>query len=161
MLGVGLALLGVTLIGGVGTRLWRRHRRQQLPVTAQRVRCPLHDCPAAVTVRTDPRAHAHRRYVEVTACSLLSEPAVALPEHTAYLPDSPPYAVRLEAARSYPVYTAEISCPQRCVFVLNEAAPSLAPRPLDCTSGASDGIDLVRQAVGHPTAYQLLWYSSL
>ena len=159
--GLGLALLGMTLIGGVGVRRWQRHRKQQLPLTSQDVRCPLHDCQAEVTVRTDPRAHSCRRYVDVTACSLLSDAAVALPEHTAYLPDSPPYRVRLEAARSYPVYSTEISCPQSCVFVLNAAEPSIAPQPLKCTSGVADGIDLMRQVVGHPTGYQLLWYSSL
>ena len=159
--GFGLALIGMTLIGGIGMLRWRRHRKQQLPLTSQTVRCPSHDCQADVSVRTDPRAHSHRRYVDVTACSLLSDAAVALPEHSAYLPDSPPYKVRLEAARSYPVYATEVSCPQPCVFVLNAAAPSVAPRPLECTSGTADGIDLNRQVAGHPAGYPLLWYSSL
>jgi hypothetical protein len=99
--------------------------------------------------------------VEVTACSLLSDAAIALPEHTAYLPDSPPYTVRLEAARSYPVYSTEVSCRQSCVFVLNAAAPSVAPQPLECASGTADGIDLMRQVVRHPTGSQLLWYAGL
>lgn len=160
MEGVGLALLGMTLLGGIGALSWQRRRRQRLPVTSQSVRCPLHDCQARVTVRTDPGAHADRQYLEITACSLLSDAAIGLPEHSTYLPDGPPFKVRLEAASAYPVY-ADVSCAQPCVFVLNEAAPSVAPRPLECTSGASDGIDLVRQAVRKPTASQLLWYGTL
>jgi hypothetical protein len=159
--GIGLALLGMTLIGGIGALRWQRRRRQRLPVTSRSVRCPLHDCPADVIVRTDPRARSEQQYVEVTGCSLLSDAAIGLPEHTAYLPDSPPCMVRLESARSYPVYTTEVSCPQSCVCVLNAAALSVTPQPLDCASGTSDGIDLMRQAVRDPTGSRLLWYGSL
>ena len=158
--GFGLALLGTILIGGVGVLRWRR-RRSQLPLTVQSVRCPLHDCTADMTVRTDPQAHANRQYVDVATCSLLSDAAVALPERTAYLPDSPPCKVRLEAARSHPVYSTGVTCRQSCLSVLNAAAPAVTPQPLECTSGAADGIDLVRQVAHYPTDSQLLWYSSL
>ena len=48
MEGFSLTLLGMTLIGGVGILLWRRHRRQRLQVKHHNVRCPLHDCQADV-----------------------------------------------------------------------------------------------------------------
>jgi hypothetical protein len=159
--GVGLILLAMTLIGGIGTLLWRRNRGQRLQITRHRVRCPLDGCSADVAVRTDPRARSRRQFVDVATCSLLSDAAVALPERTAYLSDSPPYAVRLEAARPYPVYAAEVSCRQNCVFVLNEAAVSVAPQPVKCTSGISDAIELVGQAVRNPRIVRPLWYYGL
>lgn len=161
MEGVGLTLLGLTLLGGLGTLLWRRHRRQQLPLTGQDVRCPLHNWPATVTVRTDPRAHGDRRHVDIAACSLLSDAAVALPEHAGYLSEWPTYKVCLETAPAHPVYTAGVSCARPCLAVLNAAAPSVPPHPLACASGASDGIDLTRQADGRSTASRLLWYASI
>jgi hypothetical protein len=152
----GLTLLGMTLIGGIGTLLWQRHRKQRLPTTHHSVRCPLHDGQAEVAVRTDLGAQSCRQFVGVTTCSLLSDAAVALPERTAYLSDFPPHKVRLEAARSHPVYAAEVSCPQHCVLVLNQAAVSVAPRPVECTSGAA--MELATQTVGNPRIIRLLWY---
>jgi hypothetical protein len=160
MEGVGLLLLGMTLIGGIGFLLRQRRRGQRLQVSHHKMRCPLHDCPADVAVLTDPGARSPRQFVGVTTCSLLSDAAVALPERIAYLSDSPPYKVRLEAARSYPVYAAEVSCPQHCVSALNESAVFGARRPVTCTSGASDAIDLVAQAVRNPRISRLLWYAS-
>lgn len=161
MEGVGLTLLGIILVAGVGTLLWRRHRAQQFPIVSRGVRCPVHDCQADVSVRANPDAHVGHRYVEVVGCSLLSDAAVALPERRAYLPDSPPCEVLLETARSYPVYATEVSCAQPCVFVLNAAAPSVAPPALACASGASDAIDLMRQADPQSSDSRLLWYSSV
>jgi hypothetical protein len=158
--GIGLALLGTTLVAGLGALRWQRHRRQRLPVTSQSVRCPLHDCQADVTVRTDAGARSDRRYVEIAGCSLLADAAIGLPERTAYLPDAPPCKVLLESASPHPVYTTEVACRQSCVFVLNAAAPSVAPKPLECASGTSDGIDLMRQVARDETGSRLLWYSS-
>src|SRR5512145_2562262 len=107
--GIGLTLLGMAFIVGAGAPLWRRHRRQRLQITHHHVRCPLRDCPANVAVRTDPGAQSCRQFVGVTSCSLLSDVAVALPGRTAYLWDVPPFSVRLDPARSYPVRTAEVS----------------------------------------------------
>ena len=159
MEGISLTLLGVILVAGVATLLWR-YRRQRLPIVSQSVLCPLHDSQADVTVRTDPDARPCRQYVDVVACSLLSDAAVARPERRGYLPDSPPYEVLLEPARAYPVHMTDVSCLQPCVFVLNAASSSVTPRPLACASGVSDGIDLMRQVDRHTTGSRLLWYSS-
>jgi hypothetical protein len=154
----GLALLGLTLIGAIGALVWWRHREQRLVDTRHRVRCPRNDSQAHVSVRTDPQAPSCRQYLRVTTCSLLSNAAVALPERIAYLPDSPSYRVQLEPARSHPVYTTEVACPQDCVFVLNEATVATALPPVTCTSGMSDSIDLIRQTMRNPRMSRLLCY---
>lgn len=159
MEGVGLILFGIILVGGVAMLLWR-YRRQRLPVVARSVLCPVHESPADVTVRTDLDARPCRQYVDVVACSLLSDAAVALPERKGYLPDSPPCEVLLEPARAYTVHTADVSCAQPCVFVLNAASSSSTPRPLACASGVSDGIDLMRQIDRRVSGSRLLWYAS-
>jgi hypothetical protein len=125
---------------------WRWYRRQRLPLASRDVRCPLHNCRAEVTERTDSDAHPRRRHAEVVACSLLSDAAGALPERRAYLPDSPPCEIVLEAKRDYPIHAAEVSCRQPSVFVLNAADASVTLQALACTSGVSDGFDLMRQA---------------
>ena len=161
MEGIGLTLLGMALIGGIGTLVWRRHRGQRLQITHHNLRCPLHGCQANLAVRTDPGARARQQFVGVTTCSLLPDAGGTLPERTAYLSDFPPYKVRLEAARSYPVYAAEVSCPQHCVFVLNESAASVVSQPVECTSGAGDAIGQVAQAVRNSRISRLLWYHSV
>ena len=157
--GIGLILLGVVLVAGVVTLRWR-YRRQRLPIVSRNVLCPRHDGRAEVTVRTDPDARSRRQYVDVVACSLLSDVAVGLPERRGYLPDSPPCEVLLEAASAHAVHTTGVSCAQPCVFVLNEASPSVMPRPVMCASGVSDAIDLMRQVDGRATGCRRLWYSS-
>ena len=161
MNGIGLVLLAV-LLGGASLLLWHRYRRQRrLRVTHHSLRCPIHGGQAEVAVETDPLAQSCRQYVAVRSCSFLSDVAVGLPERTAYLADGPPFKVRLEPPRSSPVYTAEVSCPQHCVFVLNAAAVSGVPQPVECTSGASDAINLVEQTIRNPRISRILWYSSL
>ena len=159
MEGVSLTLLGVVLVAGVATLRWR-YRRQRLPVASRSVLCPVHEDQADVTVRTDPEARPGRQYVDVVACSLLSDAAFALPERRGYLADSPPCEVLLETARAYPVHTADVSCRQPCVFALNAASSAERPQPLACASGVSDGIDLMRQIDGRVSGSRLLWYSS-
>jgi hypothetical protein len=156
--GVGLTLLGLTLIGTIGVLWWRRHRKQRLVDTHHGVRCPRHDSQAHVTVRTDPGAQSCRQYLRVTTCSLLSDAAVAVPERIAYFPDFPPYKVRLEPARPHPVHATEVSCPQDCVFVLNETAVCATLPPVACTSGVGDSIELVRQTIRNPRISRLLCY---
>ena len=114
MEGVGLTLLGVTLVARVEKLLKWRLRARSLPIVARDVRCPLHDCQAEVTVRTDPDAPSRDQYVDVVGCSLLSDAAIGLPARRAYLPDTPPCEVVVETARSYPVYATEVSCRQPC-----------------------------------------------
>jgi hypothetical protein len=158
--GIGLSLL-VTLVGSIALLLWRRHRRQRLQVTHHSVRCPMHGDQAEVAVATDPAARSGRQHVAVTGCSLLADAAIGLPECVAYLWDGPPCRVRMEPARSSPLYTGEVSCRQPCVVVLNMTAVSGARLPLRCTSGVSDAIALAEQALGSPRMSRLLWYASL
>jgi hypothetical protein len=156
--GVGLTLLGATLIGGLWALAWRWQRARRLRITHRSVHCPLHDCHASVAVHTDPAARSSRQYVDVAVCSLLSGAAIALPERISYLADFPPEKVRLEPARS--VYTATVSCRQPCVFVLNESAGSTPLQPLACASGISDAAELSRQVVGNARLWRLGWYHS-
>ena len=156
--GIGLTLLGLTLIGAIGALLWRRHREQRLVDTHHGVRCPRYETQAQVTVRTDPGAQSCRQYLRATTCSLLPDATVALPERIAYFPDFPPYKVRSGPARSHPVHATEVSCPQHCVLVLNQAAVCSAVPPVACTSGVSDSIDLVRQTIRNPRISRLLCY---
>ena len=160
MEGVGLTLLGLVLFAGVASFRWRQ-RKRRLPVVARSVRCPLHDGQAHITVRRDPHAPARERYVEVTRCSLQSDLAVALPAHTEYLPDSPPYQVVLETATTHPVFAPGVSCSQRCVSVLNAATPAVTPQPLACSSGVSDAIELMRQAGAPTKGSRLSWYAGV
>jgi hypothetical protein len=155
--GMGLILL-ITLVGIIGILVWQRHRGQRLQLIPRRVRCPIHGDQADLAVQTDPGAPSCRQYVEVVSCSLLSDVAIALPERTAYLAD-PPLQVRLDPARSFPVYGAKVACPQPCVFALNATAVSGEYRAVTCTSGTSDAIELARQTVGNPRILRLLWYS--
>ncbi len=160
--GIGLTLpatIAAGIVIGIGILLRRRYR-ERLRITNHDIRCPRHDCRAEIAVHTDPRAQSCRQYVEVASCSLLSGVAIALPERTAYLWDGPPWRVCLDPARSSPVYATEVSCPQPCVFVLNAAAVSTAPRAVSCTSGVSDAIGLAQQAVENPRILRLVWYSS-
>ncbi len=161
MKGVGLTVLGFTFVERVGKILRWRPRAQQLPIVARDVRCPLHDCQAAVTVRTDPDAPSREQYVDVVGCSLISDAAFGLPEHRAYLPDAPSCSVLLEAAATHPVYATGVSCGQPCRFVLNVAALSVPPPPLACASGVSDAIELMRQADPRGADSRLLYYSAI
>jgi hypothetical protein len=159
MKGVSLTRLGVTFVARVEKLLRWRPRARSLPIVARDVRCPLHDCQAEVSVRTDPHARARAEYVDVVGCSLLSDAAIGLPALRAYLPDTPPCEIVVETAKRHPVYASGVSCRQPCRFVLNAAALSVAPQPLACASGASDAIDLIRQADSRSTDSRLLLYS--
>jgi hypothetical protein len=79
------------------------------------------------------------------------------PERAAYLADGVPFKLPLEPASHTPVYTADVSCAQNCIFVLNAAAVSGVPRPVECTSGASDALNLTTQQVGDPRISRILW----
>ena len=158
--GIGLSLLAI-VVGGIALLLWRRSRRQRLQVTHHCLRCPIEGDRAEVAVATDPAAPSARQYLAVTSCSLRSDAAIGLPERVAYLGDGPPCRVLLDPARSYPLYSGEVSCRQPCVGVLNATAVSGTPLPLRCRSGVSDAITLAEQAIGSGRMSRLLWYTGL
>lgn len=155
---VALVLLGLGLALGIGAVRWRRLRNRRLELSAHDVLCPMHQVRAHVAVATDPAAQSSRRYVGVRRCSLHSDMALGLPERTAYLPEAPTYKVRLEPAPSGAVYTADVSCAEDCLFVLNQTSATGPIQPVECISGACDAIDLARQATGSPRTAQLLGY---
>ena len=77
-------LIGVVVLGGIGTFLFRRQRQRRLPLTQHTLRCPVHDCRASLSVRTDPIAYPSGRYVDVTACSLQPPTSLVPPPRKAY-----------------------------------------------------------------------------
>jgi LPXTG-motif cell wall-anchored protein len=137
-----LSLIGIVLLGGIGTVFFRRRRERRLTLTPQAVRCPVNDCPATLAVRTDPIAHAGRRYVDVTACSLLPATAFAQPARTAYFPDGEAY---IYDARQAPRHSTAVACPKRCLPVLNAAETCFAGMPIGRVSGTGDSLELARQ----------------
>lgn len=157
---IGLGLL-VILAGALGVLLWRWRREQRVQITRHRMRCPIHGDTADVAVATDPARPACRQYLAVTSCSLRPDAVIGLAERVGYLWDGPPCRVRLEPARSTPLYTGEVDCSQDCVFVLNATAVSGSFSPVECRSGASDAIGLAEQALGPSRTSRLLWYASM
>ena len=155
-----LSLLGVVGLGAgaAAARRWRREHR--LETTECAVHCPLHRCPATVSVQTDPEANSRYRYLGVSACSIASDVAIALPERVGYLPDSPACRVVLDPPASHTIHASGVACAQDCVFVLNHAGAGVTAQPLGCSSGVNDAVDLMRQVDGQSSARQVLWHSS-
>jgi hypothetical protein len=153
-----LTLAALVLIAGIA--LWWRHRRriQALPVSAHSVLCPSHEERARVLVSTDATAQSCRRYREVTACSLLGNRAAIVSERITYLadPDFSLTPLRIVPTVSEPA--KGVACRQDCVFVLNQTAVFNARPPLEPTSGASDAVELERQASGKQSISRVLAY---
>lgn len=149
-----LSLIGIVLLGGIGTVFFRRRRERRLTLTPQAVRCPVNDCPATLAVRTDSIAHAGRRFVDVTACSLLPATSLAQPARTAYFPDGEAYIYDDSQA---PRHSTEVACPKRCLPVLNVAETCFAGMPIGRVSGAGDSLELARQTQS-PAMMRQLWF---
>jgi hypothetical protein len=131
---------------------------KRLELTQHTVRCPLEDCTASLTVRTDPGGFPSRRHRDVTACSLLSSTSFVPPARIRYFADvAPPVSYFCEVDPA-PRHSREVGCPKRCLAVLN-AAESGAAEPVRCTSGVSDSMELVRQTQS-PAITRLLWFYS-
>jgi hypothetical protein len=126
-------------------------------LTQHTIRCPREDRTASVTVRTNPSGRPSRRHLDVTTCSLLSStPFVSAIRmgNFADVPDVPlPYVREINSTPRHPL---GVSCPKRCLGVLNAAEPGAAEPPR-CTSGVSDGLELTRQ-LQNPAITRLLWF---
>jgi hypothetical protein len=130
----------------------------RLELTNHTVRCPLNDCAASLTVRTCPGGYPSRRHLDVAACSLLPSTSFVPPARIRYFSDVGPPVPYLCEADPAPCHSLEVSCPKPCLAALNAAEPGAA-EPVRCTSGVSDGMELVRQTQS-PAITQLLWFYS-
>ena len=129
---------------------------KRLTLTQHTVRCPLENCTASLTVRSDLRGYPSRRHLDVAACSLVpSVPFVPRPRR-GYFSDIAPPASYLCEADPTPRHALKPSCARPCLRVLN-AAESGAAEPVRCTSGVSDGLELARRTLS-PSMMRLLWF---
>ena len=71
---------------------------------------------------------------------------------------SPPEPYLAEVPQA-PLHSMEVACPKHCLFVLNAAERGASAEPIRCTSGMSDGLELVRQTQS-PAMTRVLWYHS-
>ena len=128
-------------------------------LTQRTIRCPLEECAATVTVRTDPEGYPSRRYLAVTVCSLRPSTAVVPPVRYAYFSDLTPLVSYVCDVVANPCHSLEVECAKPCLRVLNAAEPGAA-EPVRCTSGVSDGLELARQTLS-PAAMRPLWFYGL
>jgi hypothetical protein len=127
-----------------------------MKVTQHAVRCPLENCAASLTVRTDPDGYPSRRHLEVMACSLVPSQSFVPPARTAHFSDLAPLARYVCEVDPAPHHALEVACSRPCLAVLNAAEPGAAGQPR-CTSGVSDGLELARQTQS-PAVTRLLWF---
>jgi hypothetical protein len=124
-----------------------------------RMRCPLEKCAATMTVRTDPESYPSRRHRDVTACSLRPSTSFVRPVRRAYFADVAAPMSYVRDVEATPRHSSEVACAKPCLRVLN-AAESGAAEPVRCTSGVSDGLELVRQTAS-PGLTRVLWFYSV
>ena len=124
-----------------------------MKLTQRTMRCPLDECSAIVTVRTDPKGYPSRRYRDVMACSLRPPTSFVPPVRRAYFTDLAPLMSYICEVVANPC-RSPVACAKPCLRVLNAAEPGAA-EPVRCTSGVSDGLELVRQTAG-PAVARLL-----
>jgi|SRR5215470_6403423 len=128
-------------------------------LTQHTIRCPLEECAATVTVRTDPDGYPSRRHLDVAACSLRPSTSFAPPVRRAHFSDLTPLMSYVCDVVANPCRSSKVACAKPCLRVLN-AAESGAAEPIRCTSGVSDGLELARQTLS-PAAMRPLWFYSL
>lgn len=156
-----ISFSGVFLLGGLCLLLWQRHRAQRCVLTRHTVRCPSHDLSATLVVRTDLGTRRGRRYIDVTACSLLPEQPVEIPARRARVPDLVAYEVYCQRAEPSRRYSAHVPCRRHCLYILNGITNACHRHPLSCTSGTHDSSTLVQQVVANPGMACALWYHSV
>lgn len=128
-------------------------------LTQHTMRCPLEECAATVTVRTDPEGYPSRRHLDVTACSLRPSMSCVPVVRRAYFTDLAPLMSYICDLVANPCHSQEVACAKPCLRVLNAAEPGAA-EPVRCTSGVSDGLELARQTLSQ-AAMRPLWFYSL
>ena len=128
---------------------------KRLELTHHTVRCPLDNCTANLAVRSDPGGCPSRRHRDVAACSLLPPTPFVPPATSGFFSDAAPVVPYVRAFDPTPCHSSEVACSQPCLAILN-AAESGAAEPVRCSSGFSDGLELVRQTQS-PAMARLLW----
>jgi hypothetical protein len=131
---------------------------KRIELTEQKVRCPVDDRPATLTVRSNPGGYPSRRHLAVTACSLLPPTSFAAPARQGYFADLAPPVRYLYDVDPAPRHCSEIACSTRCLEVLNAAEPG-ASEAIRCTSGVGDALELARQTQS-PAMMRVLWFYS-
>jgi len=122
--------------------------------TYHTVRCPLEDCTADLSMRSDPGAAPSSRHRAVIACSLRPATSFSPLARRGYLPDiAAPVSYHYEVGGA-PCHASEITCGRHCVAVLN-AAEAGGVGPLQCTSGL-DALELAR-LTQTPAMMRLMW----
>jgi hypothetical protein len=91
---------------------------KQRAITQHTLRCPLYDCTARVTVRTDFNGCPSRRHSDVLSCSLLPSMAFVPPAANAYFPDMEPPEPYTHKIYPTPLHSTELACPKRCLPVV-------------------------------------------
>jgi hypothetical protein len=115
---------------------------KRLVTTEHTVRCPLEDCAATVTVRSDPDAAPSRRHRDVLGCSLRPPAPYVPPATLGYFADVAPPVSYVRDVAPGPCHAQEPACSKVCLGVLNAAEP-----------GAGDPGDSVHDLV----MKRLLW----
>ena len=126
-----------------------------LELTHHTVCCPVGNCTASLTVRTDPGRAPSGRHREVIACSLQPATPFRSPARAVHFPDVAPPVSYLDEVGAAPCHPREIACAKHCLAVLN-AAEAGATEPLRCTSGVNDALELARKTQT-PGMMRLLW----
>ena len=126
-----------------------------LATTHHTVRCPLDDCTASLTVRTDPGAVPSRRHRDVTGCSLRPPAPYVPPARIGYFPDIAPPLSFLCPAAPGSHHSQEPSCSKACLKILNAAEPG-AGGPGSGSSGSA--LELARHTQSF-AMMRLLWTS--
>jgi hypothetical protein len=129
------ALIAIVTLVAACAAAWlivrRRERRHVL--TQETLRCPLHDCRATVTVRTNPHAGAGRRYLAVAGCSLHPTSPHAPPARVAHFADFGPAQSYLCDACEPPRLADGVPCAKPCLVALN--AGDIRPQFLEPLHG--------------------------
>ncbi len=125
----------------------------RLQTTHHTVRCPLEDCTAELSVRSDRGAAPSSRHREVMACSLRPSTPFVAPSRDGYFGDIAPSVSYHYEVGGTPCHAGKVTCGRRCLAVLNAAEAHVAE---PYTSGAGDALDLAR-LTQTPAMMRVLW----
>jgi hypothetical protein len=91
---------------------------KQRAITQHTLRCPLYDCTASLTVRTDFNGCVSARHLDVLSCSLLPSMAFVPSAANAYFPDMEPPEPYTHNIYPTPLHSTGLACRKRCLPVV-------------------------------------------